>query len=84
MNQRQTRKQAARVREAIKRAKREYCALCPTGGKLPPCFECMLVRSKGTDCKGNRIGEREYYIAMARASVFELPSVIGYERKNEP
>jgi hypothetical protein len=82
MNEKHTKSMAARVREAIRRAKREYCALCPTGGKLPPCFECRLVRSKGTDCKGNRIGEREYRIAIARASVFELPPVVGYERKS--
>jgi hypothetical protein len=84
MNGKQTKQQAAKVREAIKRAKREYCPLCPKGGELPACFECMLVRSKGTDCKGNRIGEREYQIAMARASVFELPPFVVYERKNEP
>ncbi len=80
----QTKAEAGKVREAIKRAKKAYCPLCKTGGYIPPCFDCVFVRSKAQDCKGNRIGEREFQIAMARASVFELPSVIGDERKNEP
>jgi hypothetical protein len=75
---------AARIREAGRRACREYCDQLPAVSRWPglllPCWKCQKCVG-GKDCHGNEIGRRESVIAAARASVIELPPVVGYERK---
>lgn len=73
---------AAKVREAGRRACRQYCQLLPEDQMLPtrwpclmiPCWHCDLI-SGGEDCQGNPIGTRDARIAAARAAVIELPNV---------
>lgn len=73
---------AAKIREAGRRACRQYCQLLPDDLMLLPrwpclmipCWHCDLIKG-GMDCQGNPIGTRDARIAAARAAVVELPSV---------
>jgi hypothetical protein len=66
---------AAKIREAGRRACREYCKELPPPTRWPclllPCWKCEYHKG-GTDCQGNQIGTRDARIAAARAAVMEL------------
>lgn len=68
---------AAKVREAGRRACREYCKELPPPTRWPclllPCWKCPHLKG-GKDCQGNPIGTRDAVIAAARAAVIELPN----------
>jgi hypothetical protein len=74
---------AAKLREAGRRACREYCDQLPAVTRWPslllPCWKCQKA-VRGKDCHGNEIGTREALIAAARARVIELPPSVGHER----
>jgi hypothetical protein len=71
--------QVAKIREACRRAAREYCPLFKAV-ILMPCYKCKMLKG-GLDCQGNSVGTRDAKIAAARASVLELPPTVGHERK---
>lgn len=72
---------AAKIREACRRAAREYCPLYKAV-LLQPCYKCRMIKN-GLDCQGNSIGTRDARIASARASVLEMPPAVGRERKRK-
>ena len=80
----QDKRLAALVREAGRKACRDYCDQLPIPTRWPalllPCWKCQKI-ARGKDCHGNEIGTREALIAAARARVIELPPIVGYERK---
>jgi len=75
-----TKTEAALIREAGRKAARDYCPLY-RAVLLAPCYTCTLLKG-GFDCRGNSIGTRDSKIAQARAAVLNLPSVKGHERKH--
>jgi len=70
-----SKRMAAKIREAGRRACREYCIALPPPSRWPnlllPCWKCEHCKG-GKDCHGNPIGTREARIAAARAAVLEL------------
>jgi len=74
---------AAKIREAGRRACREYCKELPPPTRWPclllPCWKCEYHKG-GTDCQGNPIGTRDARIAAARAAVIELPIAVHEQR----